>query len=173
MEIDNNLVENAIRPLALERKNYLFAGSHDAAQRAAVIHFLLGTCKLHGVKPWLWLADVIDVLPIHPAERAMELLPHHWKQSQEEEKTQAAKQLLPWSRENATACSCLAMGWKLEAIPRIPKVLAPRQWAPAKGAIRRAKSLEVQVRGRTQREARRGCTGTLYLLKAYCQSKTN
>ena len=51
VEIDNNLVDNRLRPLALGRKNYLCAGSHDAAQRAAVVYSPLGTCKLHGVNP--------------------------------------------------------------------------------------------------------------------------
>jgi len=59
LEIDNNLVENTIRPLALGRKNYLFAGSHKAAQRAAMAYSLLGTCKLHGVNPTQWLAHVL------------------------------------------------------------------------------------------------------------------
>ena len=59
LEIDNNPVENTIRPLALGRKNYLFAGSHKAAQRAAMIYSLLGTCKLHGVNPTKWLTHVL------------------------------------------------------------------------------------------------------------------
>src|SRR6056297_3795068 len=59
LEIDNNLVENTIRPLALGRKNYLFAGSHEAAQRAAMVYSLLGTCKLHGVNPTQWLTHVL------------------------------------------------------------------------------------------------------------------
>lgn len=59
LEMDNNLVENAIRPLALGRKNYLFAGSHAAAQRAAMAYSLLGTCKLHGVNPTQWLTYVL------------------------------------------------------------------------------------------------------------------
>ncbi|MBL0073986.1 MAG: IS66 family transposase [Bacteroidetes bacterium] len=48
LEIDNNLVENAIRPVAIGRKNYLFAGSHDAAPSAAMIYSILGTCKMRG-----------------------------------------------------------------------------------------------------------------------------
>jgi len=48
LNIDNNLIENSIRPVALGRKNYLFAGSHEAAQQAAVIYSLLGTCKING-----------------------------------------------------------------------------------------------------------------------------
>lgn len=59
LEIDNNLVENTIRPLALGRKNYLFAGSHKGAQRAAMVYSLLGTCKLHGVNPTQWLTHVL------------------------------------------------------------------------------------------------------------------
>jgi transposase len=53
--IDNNAVERAIRPIAIERKNYLFAGSHEAAQRAAMIYSLFSTCKLHNINPYNWL----------------------------------------------------------------------------------------------------------------------
>ena len=82
IEMDNNLVENALRPFALGRKNYLFAGSHKAAQRAAVLYSLLGTCKLQGIDPQKWLTDVLDRLATHPAKRASELLPHNWKKAQ-------------------------------------------------------------------------------------------
>lgn len=51
VEIDNNLIENSIRPVALGRKNYMFAGSHEAAQQAAMIYSFLGTCKINGVDP--------------------------------------------------------------------------------------------------------------------------
>lgn len=50
-EIDNNFVENTIRPLALGRKNYLFAGSHEAAQRAAIVYCLFASCKANGLNP--------------------------------------------------------------------------------------------------------------------------
>lgn len=60
MHIDNNLIENSIRPLAIGRKNYLFAGSHDAAQNAAMIYSFMGTCKLHGVEPFAWLKHVLQ-----------------------------------------------------------------------------------------------------------------
>jgi transposase len=79
IEIDNNRVENALRPIALGRKNYLFAGSHEAAQRAAVIYSLVGTCKQHEVNPEQWLSDVLSRIPTHPMKRVHELLPHHWK----------------------------------------------------------------------------------------------
>ncbi len=82
IEIDNNLVENAIRPIALGRKNYLFAGSDEAAQRAAVLYSLLATCKRHDVNPQLWLRDVLSRIPSHPMRRVHELLPHHWKRDE-------------------------------------------------------------------------------------------
>lgn len=50
-EIDNNQVENSIRPVALGRKNYLFAGSHQAAEHAAMMYSFFGTCKLNGIEP--------------------------------------------------------------------------------------------------------------------------
>src|SRR5690606_34100216 len=55
LEIDNNLVENAIRPVAVGRKNYLFAGSHNGAQRAAMLYSFLGTCKINNINPFEWL----------------------------------------------------------------------------------------------------------------------
>ena len=79
VEIDNNLVENAICPLALGRKNSLFSGSHEAAQRHAVVYSLLGTCLMHDVNPEEWLTDVLTRIPTHPNSRVDELLPHNWK----------------------------------------------------------------------------------------------
>lgn len=62
MQIDNNLIENSIRPVAIGRKNYLFAGSHDAAQKAAMIYSFMGTCKLSNVEPFAWLKTVLSVI---------------------------------------------------------------------------------------------------------------
>jgi hypothetical protein len=62
LEIDNNLVENTIRPVALGRKNYLFAGSHDAAQNLAILYSLVGTCEKNGIntyKYFNWLLPKI------------------------------------------------------------------------------------------------------------------
>lgn len=75
LEIDNNLVENSIRPIAIGRKNYLFAGSHASAQRAAMIYSLLGTCKLKNVEPFSWLKNIFEVIPDYKANRLAELLP--------------------------------------------------------------------------------------------------
>jgi hypothetical protein len=79
LEIDNNLVENSIRPVALGRKNYLFAGSHAGAERAAIVYSLLGSCKLQGINPYDYLLDVLQRLPEHPVNRLSELLPPLWK----------------------------------------------------------------------------------------------
>ena len=78
-EIDNNLIENAIRPLALGRKNYLFAGSHSAAQRAAMMYSFFATCKINDVEPMAWLTDVLNRIPEHKANKLSELLPQNWK----------------------------------------------------------------------------------------------
>jgi len=78
-EIDNNLIENAIRPLALGRKNYLFAGSHKAAQRAAMMYSFFATCKINNVEPLAWLTDVLNRIPEHKANKLTELLPQNWK----------------------------------------------------------------------------------------------
>lgn len=79
LEIDNNLVENAIRPVALGRKNYLFAGSHEAAGWAAVIYSLLSSASNCGHNPFEYLKDVLQRLPDQPLSALDELLPLHWK----------------------------------------------------------------------------------------------
>ncbi len=79
LEIDNNLVENAIRPVAVGRKNYLFAGSHDAARRSAMIYSLFASCKKNDVNPLEWLTDVLTRISDHPINRIEELLPNIWK----------------------------------------------------------------------------------------------
>ena len=80
-EIDNNWVENSIRPVAVGRKNYLFAGSHDAAQRAAMIYSLIATCKKNNVEPSKWLTDVLSRIQDHPINKIDELLPACWKKN--------------------------------------------------------------------------------------------
>lgn len=75
LEIDNNLVENSIRPIAIGRKNYLFAGSHASAQKAAMIYSLLGTCKLKGIDPYQWLKNIFEVIQDYKANKIHELLP--------------------------------------------------------------------------------------------------
>jgi transposase len=78
LNIDNNPVENSIRPVAIGRKNYLFAGSHEAAQRSAMLYSLLGTCKMHNIEPYHWLKSVLEKIADHPVNRIQELLPHRF-----------------------------------------------------------------------------------------------
>lgn len=78
-EIDNNLIENAIRPVALGRKNYLFAGSHEGARRAALIYSLVATAKRHDVEPFAYLKDVLSRIAGYPHRHVAELLPQNWK----------------------------------------------------------------------------------------------
>jgi transposase len=78
LNIDNNPVENSIRPVALGRKNYLFAGSHEAARRSGMLYSLLGTCKMHGIEPYIWLKDVLKTIATHPINKIDQLLPHRW-----------------------------------------------------------------------------------------------
>ncbi|NOT36668.1 MAG: transposase [Saprospiraceae bacterium] len=78
VEIDNNLIENSIRPLALGRKNYLFAGSQESAQRVAMIYSSFAICKLHKVNPYEWLHDILLKIKDHPINRIAELLPQNW-----------------------------------------------------------------------------------------------
>jgi transposase len=75
LQIDNNLVENAIRPVAIGRKNYLFAGSHNGARRAAMLYSFLGTCKMNNVNPFEWLRDVLTKIADQPVNQLQKLLP--------------------------------------------------------------------------------------------------
>lgn len=77
LEIDNNLMENAIRPIALGRKNWLFAGSHDAAQNIAMYRSLFGTCQLNGINPNHWLRYVLTHINSTAPARYHTLLPHN------------------------------------------------------------------------------------------------
>jgi len=79
LNIDNNPVENSIRPVAVGRKNYLFAGSHAAAQRSAIFYSLLATCKNYQVNPVEWMQDVLTRIAGYPINKIQELLPQNWK----------------------------------------------------------------------------------------------
>lgn len=83
--IDNNLVENAIRPLAIGRKNYLFCGNGGAAIRAAMIYSLIGSCKAAGINPTEWMEDVLSKTYQYSKNKGNleELLPHQWKKQKD------------------------------------------------------------------------------------------
>jgi transposase len=75
LPVDNNMVENAIRPITLGRRNWIFTGSERAGCRAAAIQTLLATAKLNGLEPYAWLKDTLEKLPTWPYSRIDELLP--------------------------------------------------------------------------------------------------
>ena len=77
LEIDNNWVENAIRPNALGRKNYLFSGYHEGAKRAAMFYSFFGTCKKNNVNPYQWLKKVLEVIPTCQTNKIGDLLPQN------------------------------------------------------------------------------------------------
>ncbi|MEO6277375.1 IS66 family transposase [Roseateles sp.] len=79
VSVDNNHIENLMRPWAMGRKAWLFAGSELAGQRAAMVMSLVQSARLHGHDPWVYLKDVLERLLAHPNNRIDELLPHRWK----------------------------------------------------------------------------------------------
>lgn len=83
LAIDNNAAERALRGVAVGRKNWLFAGSAEAGRRAAVLMTLVGTCKLQGIDPQAYLADVLVRVATTPASRIDELTPRGWKLARE------------------------------------------------------------------------------------------
>ena len=78
LPIDNNWIENQMRPWALGRKNWLFAGSLRSGQRAANIMTLIQSAKLNGLDPYAYLTDVLTRLPTHKMKDIEDLLPHKW-----------------------------------------------------------------------------------------------
>lgn len=72
-------MENRIRPVAIGRSNWLFAGSLRAGKRAAVVMSLIQSAKLNGLDPYIYLKDVLERLSTQPAGRIEELLPHIWQ----------------------------------------------------------------------------------------------
>lgn len=78
LEIDNNLVENAIRPLAIGRKNFMFAGSHHSAEMTAAMYSFMATCKKNNLNEWEWLTDVMARIQSHKHKDLYQLLPNNW-----------------------------------------------------------------------------------------------
>ncbi|WP_018473921.1 IS66 family transposase, partial [Echinicola pacifica] len=79
MEIDNNLIENAVRPLAIGRKNYLFAGSHQAAEMTAAMYSFMASCKKNTINEFEWLKDVFERIQSLKQKDLHQLLPSNWK----------------------------------------------------------------------------------------------
>lgn len=81
LKLDNNIAERQLRRVAVGRKNWLFAGSEDGAERACVLYSLLASCKLQGVNPFDYLRDVVMRVATHPAKDVLALSPKGWKQA--------------------------------------------------------------------------------------------
>ncbi len=82
LPIDNNLAENAIRPIALGRKNWLFVGSEAGGHTAAILMTFTATCRKNKINTWMYLKDVLQRIQAHPASRLDELLPDRWQELQ-------------------------------------------------------------------------------------------
>jgi hypothetical protein len=74
IELGNNLIENIIRPMAIGRKNYLFCGSHNAAQNTAMLYYFFGSCKMQNINPRIWLTDTLNKIQDHNIQKLEELL---------------------------------------------------------------------------------------------------
>jgi hypothetical protein len=79
LQIDNNPVENSIRPVAIGRKNYLFAGSHKGAERSAMFYSLFASCKTHNIEPQAWLTYVLENINDYKLSELHQLLPQNYK----------------------------------------------------------------------------------------------
>ena len=89
LEIDNNLIENAIRPSALGKKNWLFVGHPEAGDRSAVIYTLLGSCRRQGVNPFDYLKDLFTRLPAARITEIKQFTPAAWTKAKEKEQAVA------------------------------------------------------------------------------------
>ena len=79
LHIDNNVSERTLKLIGMGRINWLFVGSDNGGQTAAVLFSFTATCKQLGIDAFAYLRDVLERLPTHPAERLEELLPHRWQ----------------------------------------------------------------------------------------------
>lgn len=90
IEIDNNLVENAIRPTALGKKNWLFFGDAQAGQRSAVLYTIIESCRRRGVEAYAYLRDVLTRLPTMTNWQIKDITPQAWAKSRKAARLKAA-----------------------------------------------------------------------------------
>ena len=90
VELDNNLVENAIRPTAIGKKNWLFIGDAEAGERSAIIYTIIECCRRRGVDPFAYLRDVLTRLPQMTNRQIPEVLPANWAKKQRSQKQQTS-----------------------------------------------------------------------------------
>jgi len=79
LEIDNNQVERSLRPVALGRANWMFAGNENGGKRAAILYSFVGSCRRTGIDPFAYFTDVLSRLAEHPRDDLAALLPRNWK----------------------------------------------------------------------------------------------
>src|ERR1700756_1272223 len=90
VEIDNNLVENAIRPPAIGKKNWLFAAQADAGERGAILYTIIESCRRRGIDPYAYLKDVLSRLPRMTNHQIPEVTPSAWAKAHLQLQQQAA-----------------------------------------------------------------------------------
>jgi transposase len=81
VEIDNNPVENAIRPTAIGKKNWLFIGEAEAGQRSAILYTIIESCRARGLDPWAYLRDVLTRLPTMTNRQVKDITPKAWAEA--------------------------------------------------------------------------------------------
>ena len=89
VEIDNNLVENAIRPTAIGKKNWLFVGEAGAGERSAIIYTVIESCRRRGLDPYAYLREVLTRLPHMTNRQVPEVTPEAWSKTQRSMERQA------------------------------------------------------------------------------------
>ena len=90
LEIDNNLVENAIRPTAVGKKNWLFFGEAQAGERSAIIYTIVESCRKRGIDPFAYLRDLFTRLPTATISQVKDLTPAAWAKAQRAAELKAA-----------------------------------------------------------------------------------
>lgn len=90
VEIDNNQVENAIRPTAIGKKNWLIIGEAEAGQRSAILYTIIEACRRRGIDPWTYLRDVLTRLPTLTNWQVKEVTPEAWSKARSNAKRLAA-----------------------------------------------------------------------------------
>jgi len=95
LQIDNNLAENAIRGIALGRKNWLFVGSEKGGHTAAVLMTIVATCRKNNINTWGYLKDILQRIQSHPISRLDELLPDQWQALQSKTQDCSSKEITP------------------------------------------------------------------------------
>jgi hypothetical protein len=98
LEIDNNRCENAIRPTAIGKKNFLFIGHPEAGQRSAVIYSILGSCRRHGINPAEYLRDLFERLPKATTSEVASLTPSAWAKTRRARKAASLERGIPGPR---------------------------------------------------------------------------